>query len=298
MSFTSKGFSPEEFEKNLHIFAHKLQAISNQQDIICALSESIASVKDNTVILQLYMRVVEEYSSRALSEHLIPLVYLLNDFAQKSKSHAHYTSEALFNIFSNINLYHTELMAKARRCYNIWKLREIFDNDTLKKLDYALLGLTPPVPSALLNGDSKELEALNSELHRSESNNSAGTHSTNRSGSDLDKDTRHTDLQPSSYNLGDRELKAKYLSVCVCIDNVIKDTTSVREKRKIIQNIFLNMNETNKLSSNEKLLKLIEMEWDLRCNICSRLQESLNLLDRLHSEIVLRLADAVEALRL
>lgn len=298
MSLANTGFNAEEFERQLHIFAQKLQTINTQQDVICALSESIISVKDNTVILQLYMRVIEEYSSRALPEHLIPLVYLLNDFAQKCKSHAHYTSEALFNIFSQINLYHTEFMAKARRCYNIWKIREIFDRDTLRKLDYALLGLTPPVPSAFLHEYSKELEALSSEPYkRTDSNNSGGAHSTNKSSCDLDKNARHMDSQSKSHKTEDIGLKTQYLSVCVSVNHVLKDTTSVREKRKIIHNIYSTANETSKLSSNEKLLKLIEMEWDLRCNICSRLQESLNLLDKLHSEIVLRLADTIDALR-
>ncbi|KAJ1610727.1 RPR domain-containing protein [Cryptosporidium canis] len=297
MSFTNIGFNAEEFEAQLHLFAQKLQTINTQQDVICALSESIISIRENAVILQLYMRVVEEYSSRAPSEHLIPLVYLLNDFAQKCKPYAHYTSEALFNIFSQINQYHTEYMAKARRCYNIWKIREIFDTDTLKRLDCALLGLTPPVPSAFSHAYSKELEVLGSETYkRTDSNNSVGTHSSSRSNKDFDKDSRYLETQSNSPNAEDLRLRSQYLSLCVSVDRVLKDTSSVREKRKIIQNICSTISETSKLNNIEKLLKLIEMEWDLRCNICLNLQETLNLLDQLHSEVTLRLSDTVNSL--
>ncbi|CUV07347.1 unnamed protein product [Cryptosporidium hominis] len=296
--FTNTGFNTEEFESQLHLFAQKLQTINTQQDVICALSESIICIKENTVILQLYMRVVEEYSSRAPPEHLIPLVYILNDFAQKCKSQAHYTSEALFNIFNQINLYHTEYMAKARRCYNIWKIREIFDNDTLRKLDCALLGLTPPVPSALSCGNLKELQALNSEpYHRANAVNSlADSSQRNQTNNDTYNEPNYLELQCNSHNEDDLKLESQYLTLCTSVDNVLKDAASIREKRKIIQNIC-STNRKSKLSSNEKLLKLIEMEWDLRCNICLNLQETLNLLDHLHSEVIIRLSNTVTTLQ-
>ncbi|EAK90355.1 RPR domain protein (involved in RNA metabolism) [Cryptosporidium parvum Iowa II] len=296
--FTNTGFNTEEFESQLHLFAQKLQTINTQQDVICALSESIICIKENTVILQLYMRVVEEYSSRAPPEHLIPLVYILNDFAQKCKSQAHYTSEALFNIFNQINLYHTEYMAKARRCYNIWKIREIFDNDTLRKLDCALLGLTPPVPSALSCGNLKELQALNSEpYHRANAvNNLTDSSQRNQTNNDTYNEPNYLELQFNTHNEDDLKLESQYLTLCASVDNVLKDAASIREKRKIIQNIC-SMNRTSKLSSNEKLLKLIEMEWDLRCNICLNLQETLNLLDHLHSEVIIRLSNTVTTLQ-
>ncbi|OII74901.1 rpr domain-containing protein [Cryptosporidium ubiquitum] len=296
--FTYNGFNTEEFESQLHLFAQKLQTINTQQDVICALSESIICIKENTVILQLYMRVVEEYSSRAPPEHLIPLVYILNDFAQKCKSQAHYTSEALFNIFNQINLYHTEYMAKARRCYNIWKIREIFDADTLRRLDCALLGLTPPVPSTLSHGYSKELQGFSSESNnRTNINNLAISFQTNKANNDTEKEAKYLQKQYNSGNKEDLKLKNGYLSLCASVDNVLKDAASIREKRKIIQSICSTANKTSKLSNNEKLLKLIEMEWELRCNICLNLQETLNLLDHLHSEVIIRLSDTVEALQ-
>lgn len=295
--FTYNGFNTEEFESQLHLFAQKLQTINTQQDVICAISESIICIKENTVILQLYMRVVEEYSSRAPPEHLIPLVYILNDFAQKCKPQAHYTSEALFNIFNQINLYHTEYMAKARRCYNIWKIREIFDSDTLRRLDCALLGLTPPVPSTLSRGYSKEAQGFNSESNRPNINNLASSFQNDQANNGTDKEAKHLETQHNSHNNEDLKLKNRYISLCASIDNVLKDAASIREKRKIIQNICSTANKTNKLSNNEKLLKLIEMEWELRCNICLNLQETLNLLDNLHSEIIIRLSDTVTALQ-
>ncbi|KAH8582592.1 RPR domain involved in RNA metabolism [Cryptosporidium sp. chipmunk genotype I] len=295
--FNNTGFNTEEFESQLHLFAQKLQTINTQQDVICALSESIICIKENTVILQLYMRVIEEYSSRAPPEHLIPLVYILNDFAQKCKSQAHYTSEALFNIFNQINLYHSEYMAKARRCYNIWKTREIFDTDTLRRLDCALLGLTPPVPSAFSHGYSKELAFNFEPYHRTNTiNNLADSSQSNKTNNDIFNEFKNLEAHYNSHNADDLKLENQYLTLCASVDNVLKGAASIREKRKIIQNIC-SANRKSRLSSNEKLLKLIEMEWELRCNICLNLQETLNLLDQLHSEVIIRLSDAVKTLK-
>ncbi|KAF7456456.1 rpr domain-containing protein [Cryptosporidium felis] len=295
MSLTNGGFNTEEFETQLRSFAQKLHNVNTQQDVICALSNSIISVRENTVILQLYMRVVEEYSSRAPPEHLIPLVYILNDFAQKCKSQAHYTSEALFNIFSQINLYHTEFMAKARRCFNIWKIREIFDSDTLRRLDCALLGLTPPVPSALINRPSTEQGRHSSEPSIKNDTNKSASESLNdrvNNSENTECNMRETDI---SVVLDDEDeaIKNKYFDLCTCIDGIIRDATSIREKQKIIQSIF-SANSSDKPPGNEKLFKLIEMEWELRCNVCLNLQQTLNILDFFHTEIVLKLVEVID----
>ncbi|KAK6589521.1 hypothetical protein RS030_203049 [Cryptosporidium xiaoi] len=293
-SLTNDGFNTEDFEANIHQFSWRLQRINTQQDIICSLSESIIDVKDNPVILQLYMRVVEEYSCRAPPEHLIPLVYILNDFAQKSKPQAHFASEALFNIFSQINLYYTEYMAKARRCFNIWKNREIFDRETLKRLDCLLLGITPPVPTTI-----SQQNISNSFLGMHNGENSI-THTRarhNEENRDKEDDSnqyrdseQHGSQKPTSES--DNSLREQYLDLCSSYDKVIKDITSAKEKRKIIQNIRITT-EPVKKTNDYRLFKLLEMEWELRCQICEGLKATLDKIDIFHTEITRRLANSI-----
>lgn len=299
-SMNGDTFNSEEFEEKLHLFAEKLHTINTQQDVICSLSESMIKIKENNVILQLYMRVIEEYSSRAPPEHLIPLVYVLNDFAQKCKTQAHYTSEALFSIFSQINLYYTEYMAKARRCYNIWKFREIFDQETLKRLDCALLGLTPPVPEKTqpISAIERGAKYLESEIDSKEklykkSEDMKDTHVTVAD----ESSSLNQSLSSASTSELDENLKNQYLYLFLCCDKVLKDTASVKEKRKIIQNINPIFNSSKKLSKGDKLFKLIEMEWNLRCEVCENLKETLNKLDLFHTDITKKLSSVINLIK-
>ncbi|KAH8739246.1 hypothetical protein FG386_000003 [Cryptosporidium ryanae] len=293
-SLTNNGFNTEDFEVKIQEFSLRLQNINTQQDIICSLSESIIDVRDNPVILQLYMRVIEEYSCRAPPEHLIPLVYILNDFAQKSKPQAHFVSEALLNIFSQINLYYTEYMAKARRCFNIWKNREIFDHETLKRLDCSLLGINPPVPTTIspknitnnfIGIRNEENSITYTKTHYNEGNRDEDVNLNQCMDSERFNSQKTVDGSKNS-------LKERYLDLCSSYDKVIRDISSAREKRKIIQNILIT-NEPIKKKNDDRLFKLLEMEWELRCQICEGLKATLDKVDIFHTEITRKLANSI-----
>ncbi|EEA06687.1 uncharacterized protein CMU_013620 [Cryptosporidium muris RN66] len=278
---TEGQFSSVEFETQLHLFSQRLQEINSQQDVICSLSERIISVKDNPVILQLYIRLIEEYSITAPPEQLIPLLYLLNDFAQKCKNHAHMASEAIINIFNLINIEYTEYMAKARRCFNIWKSRGIFDSNILKQLDYALLGLAPPlliISSSFPN------------VNTSESSNIS-----QQSISDIKLDSVNSAEDPiihiACIKQRDIKLYNLYQDICNECGTTIRDASSAREKRKIIQNLEFSITKTPKGSQKEKLLKLLEMEWNLHCNICDNILKLIEKLDQFHLQVTNKLCE-------
>ena len=62
-------------------------------------------------------------------------------------------------------------------------------------------------------------------------------------------------------------------------------------RRKIIQNLEFSITKTPKGSQKEKLLKLLEMEWNLHCNICDNILKLIEKLDQFHLQVTNKLCE-------